>query len=139
MYTAANVTVAALLGVLLVLLAIIGVRAWRRSRVTPEQKEHRRRRLLVATGKMGDARLLDIQSDLLMYSYDVRGAEYTASQDISALRAFLPADVASWGHVLVKYDPRNPANSIVLAEDWNGFVGGFPAPANPAPRLSPRE
>jgi hypothetical protein len=23
----------------------------------------------------------------------------------------------------VKYDPRNPANSIVVAEEWNGLRG----------------
>ena len=117
MYTAVNATTAALLGVLIALLAIISWRAWRRSRITPDEKERRRRLMLSAQGKMGDAHLLDIQSDLLMYSYQVRGVEYTASQDISRLRQFLPADAASLGHVSVKYDPRNPANSIVLAEE----------------------
>ena len=82
--------------------------------------------MLLAGGKLGDASLQDIQEDLLVYSYAVRGVEYTASQDISRLKAFLPADVALLGRVGVKYDPRNPANSIVLAEEWSGLLSGSP-------------
>lgn len=77
--------------------------------------------MLLSVGKMGDASLLEIHDDLLVYSYAVRGVEYTASQDISSLKTLLPGDAASLGHVLVKYDPRNPANSIVLAEEWSGL------------------
>lgn len=88
--------------------------------------------MLFSTGKMGDANLVDIRDDLLIYSYDVRGVEYTASQDTSKLKAFLPADLASLGHVAVKYDPRNPANSIVLAEEWTGLQSA--SPFIPTPR-----
>ena len=129
MYTAADGITAALLGVLLVLLAVIGVRAWRRSRISPDEKERRRRMVLLATGKMGDANLLDVHDNLLVYSYAVRGVEYTASQDISRLREFLPAGLTSIaGPVVVKYDARNPANSIVVAEEWSGL-----RPTNPQP------
>ena len=120
MSTAEGIT-AALLGVLIVLLAAIGVRAWRGSRISPEEKERRRRFMLLSAGKMGDATLLDIHDGLLVYSYAVRGVEYTASQDVSRLQPFLPEDVASLGPICVKYDPRNPANSIVLAEEWSGL------------------
>jgi len=44
--------------------------------------------MLFSTGKMGDANLLDIRDGLLVYSYAVRGVEYTASQDISGLGLF---------------------------------------------------
>lgn len=122
MYTAADTITAALLAVLIVLLVALGVRAWRRSRVSPDEIERRRRLMLLAKGKMGDASLLDFRENLLVYSYAVRGVEYTASQDISKLRPFLPDDVASLaGHVSVRYDARNPANSIVLAEEWSGL------------------
>ena len=77
--------------------------------------------MLHRAGKMGDANLVDIQDGLLVYSYAVRGVEYTASQDVSQLKTFLPADFSSCAHVAVKYDPRNPANSIVLAEEWSGL------------------
>ena len=121
MYTAADGITAALLGVLVILLATIGVRAWLRSRISPDEKERRRRMMLLSAGKMGDANLLDIHDNLLVYSYAVRGVEYTASQDISRLHAFVPEDVSSLGPISVKYDPRNPANSIVLAEEWSGL------------------
>jgi hypothetical protein len=121
-YTAADTITAALLAVLIVLLVALGVRAWRRSRISPDEIERRRRLMLLAKGKMGDASLLDFRENLLVYSYAVRGVEYTASQDISKLKPFLPDEIASLaGHVSVRYDSRNPANSIVLAEDWSGL------------------
>jgi len=33
----------------------------------------------------------------------------------------LPADLSAISPVAVKYDPRNPANSIVIAEEWTGL------------------
>jgi len=120
-YTAADGITAALLGVLVILLVTIGVRSWRRSRISPDEKERRRRMMLLSAGKSGDANLVDIQGDLLVYCYSVRGVEYTASQDVSRLKLFLPGDIALLGPICVKYDPRNPANSIVLAEEWSGL------------------
>jgi hypothetical protein len=118
--TAQAVTLA-LAGLLTVLLAILGYRAWRRSRVTPEQRERRRRDALAAHGKMADAVLVEIREDLLFYTYAVRGVEYTASQDVSTLAQRVPSDYSSIASVAVKFDPRNPANSIVLAEGWSGL------------------
>ena len=65
--------------------------------------------------------LIEIQDDLVFYSYDVRGVEYTASQDIGPLKDRMPVEISPHGAVSVKYDPRNPANSIVLAEQWSGL------------------
>ncbi len=121
MYTAADGVTVALLSVLVILLTTMGVRAWLRSRISPQEKERRRRSALLSTGKMGDANLLEIRDGLLLYCYAVRGVEYTASQDVSQLQAFLPEDVSSFVNICVKYDPRNPANSIVVAEQWSGL------------------
>ena len=111
----------ALAGALVVALAVAGYRMWRKSRVSPEERERRRRALLVAHGKLGDATLVEIREGLVFYSYMVRGVEYTAPQDVSTLADLLPADMTSIAAVSVKYDPRNPANSIVLAEEWSGL------------------
>ncbi len=114
----------ALAGVLTVVVALIGVRAWKASRITPEERERQRRAALVARGKMGDATLVEMRGDLLFYTYEVRGVEYTASQDVSGLKQYIPPDLSVLGPVGVRYDARNPANSIVLAEQWCGLRGG---------------
>jgi hypothetical protein len=119
--TVAETVTLALAGVLAVILSIMGYRAWQRSRVTPEERERQRRAALVAHGKMGDAMLVEFREDLVFYSYHVRGVEYTASQDVAKLLQYLPADLSTVGPVSVKYDARNPANSIVLAESWTGL------------------
>ena len=111
----------ALAALLLVLLAIFGYRAYQRSRVTPEERERLRRAWLVAIGKMGDAMLVEMRENFVFYSYDVRGVEYTASQDVSLFLARLPDGLCTTGAVSVKYDPRNPANTIVVAEEWSGL------------------
>jgi hypothetical protein len=102
--------------------AWLGIAAWKRSRINPEEVERRRRAALKATGKMGDATLLEMRENHIFYCYDVRGVEYTASQDVSALAAMLPPDPAAVnGVVYVKYDARNPANSMILCEEWSGL------------------
>ena len=78
-------------------------------------------RSLVAHGKMGDATLTEVREDHLFYAYLVRGVEYTASQDVSLLKQYMPPDLSQLAAVSVRYDPRNPANSIVLAEQWTGL------------------
>ena len=119
--TPAELVIAALSALLVVLLAIFGYRAYQRSRVTPEERERRRRAWLVASGKMGDAVVVEMRDNLVFYSYDVRGVEYTASQDISLVAVRLPDGLGAHGAVSVKYDARNPANSIVVAEEWSGL------------------
>jgi hypothetical protein len=131
-YAAARLTAFALAIVLVVLLAIMAWRAWQRSRVTPDERERRRRMWLVSTGKMGDAVLAEIRDDLVFYNYVVRGVEYTASQDVSKIADRVPSDLSQMPSVSVKYDPKNPANSIVVAEEWSGLrgqrVGSEPRP-----------
>lgn len=96
----------------------------RRRRPSPQELERRRRAQIHQTGKMGDGEIVDVakESASIIYSYSVAGVEYTASQDITALESSLPADVMTMvGPVSVKFDPRNPANSIVICEEWSGL------------------
>jgi hypothetical protein len=120
-FTAADGVFLALAGVLAIIGALIGYRAWKNSRVTPEERERTRRSHLVATGKMGDATLVEVREHHLFYAYIVRGVEYTASQDVSLLLERVPPDLTEVQTVAVRYDPRNPANSIVVAEHWSGL------------------
>ena len=122
-YTAVELILAALAVVLVLALATLVYRAWQRSRVTPEERERRRRAWLVATGKINDAMLVEIRENLVFYSYLVRGVEYTASQDLTRLVDQAAVDFTGISALSVKYDPRNPANSIVVAEAWSGLRG----------------
>jgi hypothetical protein len=120
-FNAAEQITLALVGVLVVVVAIIGYRAWRDSRVPPEERERQRRAALVASGKMGDATLTEVRDDYLFYAYLVRGVEYTASQDVSLLKEHVPPDLSHLNALSVRYDAKNPANSIVVAEHWTGL------------------
>lgn len=110
-----------LLGVLVIIVGLMGYRAWQVTRIPPEERERQRRAALVVSGKMGDATLTEIRENLLLYAYTVRGVEYTASQDVSHLKDYVPPDLSSLISVLVRYDARNPANSIVVSEQWSGL------------------
>jgi hypothetical protein len=104
---------------------VAGLIAWRfQRRISPEEIEKRRRTELNTTGKLGDGEVIDVEGVAIVYSYAVRGVGYTASQDVSALETLLPENtMESIGPALVKFDPRNPANSIVLCEEWSGLGG----------------
>jgi hypothetical protein len=120
--TTAEIIAIGLVVVLAPIGSVLGYRAWKASRITPEERERRRRALLVALGKMGDANVVEFRGELLFYTYDVRGVQYTASQDLAPLVAYVPKDMSVVvGPISVRYDAKNPANSIVLAEAWSGL------------------
>ena len=101
-----------------------GFVAWHflRRRPTPEEIERLRRLTVHREGKLGDGEILDVEGSSIVYSYSVAGVVYTASQDATTLEEKLPADRMSMvGPVSVKFNPRNPANSIVLCEEWSGL------------------
>jgi hypothetical protein len=100
-----------------------------RIRRKPKDKEKIRRLEVNVNGRLGDATILEISDDAIFYEYSVGGMTYTASQDISQLRELIPSE----SHRLIgrpaslKYSPQNPANSILLCEQWSGLRLG---PAN---------
>ncbi|MGA2880126.1 MAG: hypothetical protein ABSG13_14355 [Bryobacteraceae bacterium] len=100
-----------------------------RIRRKPKDKEKLRRTQVNTNGRLGDATITDITDDAIIYEYSVGGLTYTASQDISQLRELIPVD----SHRLIgrpaslKYSSQNPANSILVCEEWSGLRLG---PAN---------
>jgi hypothetical protein len=111
-------------GAVLLLATVAAIAIWRyfRRRLTPEERERLRRLGINGKGKLGDCEIVDVEGALIVFSYVVAGVTYTASQDISALQTVLPQDAMSMiGPASVKFDPRNPANSIVICEDWTGL------------------
>ena len=107
-------------------LAALAIRIARRVRATPEKRERLRRLSIHTTGRLGDAFLTAVDENLLHYTYKVRGVQYEASQDVSSLRDHLPADPDRMiGMVGMKYLSKNPANSILLCEEWSGLREPF--------------
>jgi hypothetical protein len=107
---------------------------WRavRSRLSPERREQRRRLDIHLNGRLGDALLTECDENTLYYTYQVRGVHYTASQDISGLRDQLPgAPERLGGTVNMKYAAQNPANSILLCEEWSGLRAAPRAASTP--------
>lgn len=103
---------------------LAGLAIWiaRRRSSTPEKRERQRRLVVNAQGRLGDALITEASDTALYYTYSVRGVQYAASQDVSGLRDWLPATPERLiGRAGMKYLTRNPANSILLCEDWSGL------------------
>ena len=99
-------------------------------RKTPEQLELERRARINTMGRITDGTVIDAQemenggkaAQFLIYQYDVGGVSYEASQDVTYLRQFVDLHSCRIGlPASVKYDPANPGNSIVIAEEWSGL------------------
>lgn len=59
---------------------------------------------------------------LLYYTYSISGVTYETAQDITGLEETAHLGrVAAGQTASVKYDPSNPSNSILLADDWSGL------------------
>lgn len=125
--------------------AVVGIAVYifYNRRPTPEEVERQRREFLATRGRITDATLVDTgleqlkspaQADqaaqatdpppeVLHYQYKVGGVGYESLQDVARLaehvrhvRVDLP--------IQVRYDPKNPGNSIVVAETWSGLRVG---------------
>jgi hypothetical protein len=114
-----------------VVLVAVGMKVFRK-KPSMEEIERDRRRTLVQSGRIVDGTVLDINEllpsesnpnglKLILYKYQIAGVVYECSQDISpiggvdlyATRVGFPCSV--------RYEPHNPQNSIVIAENWSGL------------------
>jgi hypothetical protein len=111
-------------------------------RPSTEELERRRRTELGRVGRIVDGTITDVidsngqpadgtHPSVVVYSYNIAGVVYECAQDVSTLgdhmqgfRIDLP--------VQVKYDPRNPYDSIIVSEDWKGFRSNIGRPGEPA-------
>jgi hypothetical protein len=113
-----------------------------RKRRTAEELERARRKFLVQSGRIVDGMLLDICEvetpakgkaepartlTLLLFNYRIAGVNYECSQDITDMPGVVdPAQVRAGFPCSVRYQPGNPQNSIVVAEEWSGLRVGLP-------------
>jgi hypothetical protein len=104
----------------------------RKGRKTPDQRERERRLRISAGGRITDGTVIDVHeiestpaqpgAQLVIYQYDVAGVSYECSQDVTMLRPYVDLHSCRLGlPASIKYDPQNPGNSIVIAEDWSGL------------------
>jgi hypothetical protein len=75
---------------------------------------------LSRTGRMIDGTILDMVSDdagaitQVSYAYTLAGVQYESSQTLSQTQLQHANDYMPGTQVIVRYDPRQPANSIVV-------------------------
>jgi hypothetical protein len=62
------------------------------------------------------------QRQLVSYSYAISGVTYHTAQDITGLEGQIRFERLVAGQpASVKYDPSNPTDSILVADDWSGL------------------
>lgn len=111
--------------------AFAGYALLRRKPKTAEDLERDRRIWLNTVGRITDGTVIDVQeieaegnrsATMLIYRYDVAGVSYEASQDVTYLRQWINLHSCRLGlPTSVKYDSRNPGNSLVISEGWIGL------------------
>ena len=75
---------------------------------------------LSRTGRMADGKIIDAVSDQsgriteVTYTYMLAGVQYESSQALSESQQQRSSDYAPGKQIVVRYDPRSPANSIVV-------------------------
>jgi hypothetical protein len=98
---------------------------------TAEELERRRRERVAQIGRITDGHITDARTldgddsisptpEVLFYSYRLAGVTYNCAQDVSSL----PTLVLGYRidqPVQIRYDIRNPGNSIIVSESWSGL------------------
>lgn len=111
--------------------AAVGI-AWyllTRPRLSEEEIERNRRDHLASIGRITDGSITDVSTSqdsaetgpkIIVYNYRIAGVEYECGQVVTALAEHVH-DIRIDLPIQVRYDPHNPANSIVVAESWSGL------------------
>jgi len=107
----------------------------------PDETERQRRAYLNQVGRIVEGQITDFVEvaesaleekkgratitgprKLVYYSYSISGVSYETAQDITTLDGHAGMDRIIAGlSASVKYDPSNPSNSILIADDWSGL------------------
>jgi hypothetical protein len=120
------------------------VSQWLRRPPDPEETERKRRSYVNQVGRIVEGHVVQLIEEsaaasdseesgtpakvqpngrkLVCYSYSISGVSYETAQDLTGLENRVPLERLVAGQpASVKYDPAQPSNSILLAEDWSGL------------------
>ena len=139
--------IAAVAGAVLAGFAMIAY-AFFRPAVDPEEAERRRRLHLNQIGRIAEGQVVELAEhaaeppaaprgifgskpqalgfnrtrQLVSYSYAISGVTYHTAQDITGLESQVRLERLVAGQpASIKYDPSNPVDSILVADDWSGL------------------
>ncbi len=106
----------------------------------PDEVERQRRAYLNQIGRIVEGQITDLvevaedkaqrksakevdgRRKLVCYSYSISGVSYETAQDITSLEGHAGMERIITGlPASIKYDPSNPSNSILIADDWSGL------------------
>ncbi len=123
-----------LIAAILVGVVLLGIAVWlfvRWRKPSPQEVERRRRERLAAVGRICDGVIVDARTlngedsvsptpEVLVYSYRLAGVTYNCAQDVSRL-ADRVVGFRLDQPIQIRYDPRNPGNSVLVSESWSGL------------------
>ena len=113
-------------------LLALGVVILYRVRRDPREREKRRRLHVTRRGRLCEAFITEASSEIIHFKYSIGGVDYTASQEVGELRHLLPPRPESLiGFVYLRYIANNPANSVLLSEEWSGLKAMARGPVDP--------
>ena len=119
-----------------------------RPAVDPEEAERKRRLHLNQIGRIAEGQVVELAEhaaepapvsrglfgskaqpvaanparQLVSYSYAISGVIYHTAQDITGLESQVRLERLVAGQpASIKYDPSNPVDSILVADDWSGL------------------
>jgi hypothetical protein len=113
----------------------------------PEENERKRRLHLNQIGRIAEGQVVELVAQppepraakglfgsrarplvnltprqFVSYSYAISGVTYHTAQDITGLESQVRLDRLVAGQpASIKYDPSNPTDSILVADDWSGL------------------
>ena len=106
----------------------------------PDEVERQRRAYLNQIGRIVEGQITDLvevaedkarrkstkevdgRRKMVCYSYSISGVSYETAQDITSLEGRAGMERIITGlPASIKYDPSNPSNSILIADDWSGL------------------
>jgi len=85
-----------------------------------DDPETERRAVLLRTGRITEGSIFDVLTDdagtitQVFYNYEINGVQFESSQTLDAPQRARSADYFPGARVTVRFNPRQPGNSVVV-------------------------